>query len=239
MCWSLRSRLASSFKVVAAGTFGCQVGRLASDLWMDSVLQIGYIVRMRVSSEIALKEWAIVVDALGHGEQILVLRKGGIREQRGQFHLDHRLFWLFPTQFHEAERSVIASKRPALRAMTAQPTRETVEIQYYAVVEHVLHLTDPAVLSRLQGRHVWAEHIVQERFEFGREPGLHAMIVRVHQLPRAEVLPVRESYGGCKSWVQLERAVAGDVSPVVEDAAFTAQSNEIIELVRDHASLTA
>src|SRR5260221_7296354 len=24
---------------------------------------------------------------------------------RGEFHMDHREFWLFPTQFHESERS--------------------------------------------------------------------------------------------------------------------------------------
>ena len=31
----------------------------------------------------AFKEWAIVVDALGRGEQIIILRKGGISEGRG------------------------------------------------------------------------------------------------------------------------------------------------------------
>src|SRR5258705_3213217 len=44
----------------------------------------------------AFKEWAIVVDALGRGEQIVILRKGGIREGRGGFHVEHPQFWLFP-----------------------------------------------------------------------------------------------------------------------------------------------
>ena len=34
---------------------------------------------------IAFKEWAMVVDALGRGEQIIILRKGGISEGRGGF----------------------------------------------------------------------------------------------------------------------------------------------------------
>ena len=29
---------------------------------------------------LAFKEWAIIVDALGRGEQILILRKGGLQE---------------------------------------------------------------------------------------------------------------------------------------------------------------
>src|SRR5512138_2779668 len=49
----------------------------------------------------AFKEWAIVVDALGRGEQILILRKGGIAEGRGGFRPEHTRFLLFPTAFHE------------------------------------------------------------------------------------------------------------------------------------------
>src|SRR6266853_2059215 len=66
---------------------------------------------MESTNNIAFKEWAVVVDALGKGEQVLILRKGGIREPRGEFHVDHHEFWLFPTQYHEAERSIIPSKR--------------------------------------------------------------------------------------------------------------------------------
>lgn len=194
---------------------------------------------MRVSADIAFKDWAVVVDALGRGEQILILRKGGIREQRGEFHLDHRVFWLFPTQYHEAERSVIASKRPALREIAALAVHDAVEIQYYAAVERVMHLTDPSALRRLQGRHIFAEDVLLQRFEFGREPGLHALLVRVYQLPVAERLPLRESYSGCKSWVQLERALAGDVTPVLDDAEFARQCREICELVSDHACATS
>jgi hypothetical protein len=194
---------------------------------------------MRVSADIAFKEWAIVVDALGRGEQILILRKGGLREQRGEFHVDHRAFWLFSTQFHEAERSVIASKRPALRELAANAPRDAVDIQFYAVADPVVPLADASLLSRLQGRHIWAEQVLQQRFDFGRGAGLHALIVRVHQLPWPERLPLRENYGGCKSWVQLEHPVAGEVTPVVDDAEFARQRDAILELVSDHACLNS
>ncbi len=190
---------------------------------------------MRVSSDIAFKEWAVVVDALGCGEQVIILRKGGIHEQRGEFHVDHRYFWLFPTQYHEAERSIIASKRPALRHLATGAARNVVDVEFYAVVDTVLHITDAALLARLQGRHVWAEHVLQQRFQFGREPGLHALVVRVHQLLRPERLPLRDSFAGCKSWMQFERPIAGDVTPVVDDDEFTRQRNELRELVSDHA----
>ena len=203
---------------------------------MDSLNQMRYkVLIMRVSADIAFKEWAVVVDALGQGEQILILRKGGLREQRGEFHVDHRAFWLFPTQFHEAERSVIASKRPALRELATNAPAGMVDIQFYAVADPVVPIAEAELLARLQGRHIWAEHVLQQRFEFGRGAGLHALIVRVYRLPKPERLPLRESYGGCKSWVQLEHPVAGEVTPVVDDAEFARQRDEIIELVSDHA----
>ena len=55
----------------------------------------------------AFKEWAIVVDALGRGEQILILRKGGIAEGRGGFKPEHERFLLFPTLFHQQRESVL------------------------------------------------------------------------------------------------------------------------------------
>ncbi|MED5454303.1 MAG: DUF1802 family protein, partial [Verrucomicrobiota bacterium] len=36
----------------------------------------------------AFKEWAVVIDALGRGEQIIILRKGGIHEGKGGFQMD-------------------------------------------------------------------------------------------------------------------------------------------------------
>jgi hypothetical protein len=190
---------------------------------------------MRVSSDIAFKEWAVVVDALGRGEQTLILRKGGIREERGEFHVDHTSFWLFPTQFHAAECSIIPSKRPALGEIIAAASKDFVDIDLFAVVDCIVKISDADVLERLQGRHIWAEHLLKERFEFGRERGLHALIARVHRLARPERFAMREDYGGCKSWLRLERTIDADVVPVLSDAVFQAQLKQICELLSDHA----
>ena len=191
---------------------------------------------MQRSFNIAFKEWAVVVDALGLGEQILILRKGGIREERGQFHVDHHEFWLFPTQYHEAESSVIPSKRPVLRELAAAAIKDSVDIQYYAVADAVLKIGDPTALRRLQGRHIWNEQVLQERFQFGREPGLHAMLTRVYRRPSPVRLPMRESYGGCKSWVELEEPLFTEgLTPVLADAEYSAQRDEIRDRLSDHA----
>ena len=48
-----------------------------------------------------LKEWALVCEAMGRGEQSVILRKGGLAEGRAGFGFRHSEFFLFPTFFHE------------------------------------------------------------------------------------------------------------------------------------------
>ena len=60
---------------------------------------------------VAFKEWSVVVDLLGRGEQILVLRKGGISEGRDGFRIDHNEFLLFPTRFHQERESITEAAR--------------------------------------------------------------------------------------------------------------------------------
>jgi len=191
---------------------------------------------MHGSSNIAFKEWAVVVDALGRGEQVIILRKGGIREQRGEFHADHHEFWLFPTQYHEAEHSVIPSKRPLLREMAAVAPRDFVDIEYYVVADPILTITDIGCIRRLQGQHIWSETVLQERFQFGREPGLHVLLSRIYRRPAPERFALRESYGGCKSWVELERGLSTEgLTPVLGDVEYTSQQERIVERLSDHA----
>ena len=177
-----------------------------------------------------------MVDALGHGEQVLILRKGGIREDRGQFHVSYGEFWLFPTQYHEAERCVIPSKRPRLREITSAASKDAVNIEYYAVADAVVQITGVGVLNRLQGRHIWTEQTLQERFQFGRNPGLHALVMRVYRRPAPEKIALCEQYGGCRSWVELERPLSTEsLTPVLRDVEYTAQRDEILEMLADHA----
>jgi hypothetical protein len=188
------------------------------------------------SSNIAFKEWAVVVDALGQGEQIVILRKGGIREQRGRFQVDHREFWLFPTRYHEAESSVIPSKRPRLREIATDAVEDSVDIRYYAVIDAVAKITERAALGRLQGRHIWSEAALRDRFEFGREPGLHVLLARVYRRSSPVRLPMLESYAGCRSWIELEQPLLTEgLTPVLTDAEYNLRQDEIRDRISDHA----
>ena len=63
---------------------------------------------------VAFKEWAVTVRALAEGEQLVTLRKGGIREPQKHFKLDHERFFLYPTFDHQRSDLVRESHRPEL-----------------------------------------------------------------------------------------------------------------------------
>ena len=62
----------------------------------------------------AFKEWAVTVRALAEGEQLLTLRKGGIREENKHFEIEHDRFFLYPTFDHQQNDLVRESHRPEL-----------------------------------------------------------------------------------------------------------------------------
>ena len=64
---------------------------------------------------IAFKEWAVTVRALSEGEQLITMRKGGIREDDKHFELEHEQFFLYPTFDHQRNDLVRQSHHPELR----------------------------------------------------------------------------------------------------------------------------
>ena len=173
----------------------------------------------------AFKEWAIVVDALGRGEQIIILRKGGISEGRGGFQVEHPRFFLFPTLYHQQAELVIPSANARYDVIAPQfPPSDRLRLEFWADVMSWRKLENLEAAERLRGQHIWRDDVIADRYDWGKSKGIFALATRVHRLPSAIELSMSDSYGGCKSWIELETevATAGSV-PVLTDAAFTAK----------------
>ncbi|MDB6036414.1 MAG: hypothetical protein JWM99_255 [Verrucomicrobiales bacterium] len=170
----------------------------------------------------AFKEWAIVVDALGRGEQIIILRKGGISEGRGGFKMEHSEFLLLPSLFHQQRESVVPSAqvRYDLIAPTL-PKDDEIRIEFFAKVAEWKKLESLSDARALLGQHIWKEQVIEERFEWGGEHAIFAIAVRVFRLPKPFKGPMLPQYGGCKSWIELGTEIesTGGV-PVLTDAEF-------------------
>ena len=170
----------------------------------------------------AFKEWAVVVDALGRGEQILILRKGGLAEGRDGFQVEHQKFFLFPTLFHQQRESVTQTAQQRFDQIAhALPPPEIVRIEFFAEVAAWRRLESLSAAESLHGQHVWRAEVIAKRFDWGGEQHIFAIAVRVHRLPLPIELPMQPSYGGCKSWVELEREIPlVGVTPVLGQPAF-------------------
>ncbi|MFM7291382.1 MAG: DUF1802 family protein [Planctomycetia bacterium] len=151
----------------------------------------------------AFKEWAAICRALERGRQRVILRKGGIVEPGGRFELARREFLLMPTFLHQAAESLVPEARDLLVDIDAdRPPDGSVVFRHRARVTAAARIGSLDELARFRGDHVWADHVVAERFHRWRDE-LHVLTVAVEPLAEPLVLPWRESFGGCKSWVEL------------------------------------
>lgn len=161
---------------------------------------------------VGFKEWALVCEALGRGEQTVLLRKGGIAEGRDGFGFRHSEFFLFPTSFHEQ----IAKVRP--EGMEIPKVREgEIEIRYFARLEAQKEISSWATAAALEPFHILQESVVRERFDY-KQAGLHVALVRIFRVRPSWIFPDAPTYGGCRSWVNLPVAPAETrLEPVLAD----------------------
>lgn len=169
----------------------------------------------------AFKEWAVVVEAIGHGNQIVIMRKGGIDEGEHGFEIKHRKFWLFPTQFHQQRDMVVAYAAKAWPGKATKADHEKVAIQYACEVVTHIELNAIEQIARLRGQHIWKDEVLIKRMTSGDRNCLHALLVRTFSLPRPLTIPMHEAYSGCKSWIQLQSPPKVDLlQPILDDEAF-------------------
>lgn len=165
---------------------------------------------------IAFKEWAVICEALAAGRQTLILRKGGIAEEGGEFRPEHADFLLYPTYFHEHRAGIKPEFVTLLdRAEAVKPPAGTIRFTHFVTVESVSRVTDVDAALALDARHAWTPDVVKQRFHY-RTPGLYVLDVRVFKLAQPTEMPELADYAGCKTWVPLAMPVSTEgAEPVI------------------------
>ena len=170
----------------------------------------------------ALKEWAVLCDALAAGDVVAMVRKGGIREQRAGFAVRHDRFLLYPTYFHEKAAELqprFVERLPAAQAR--RPSAGEIRIELACDAAAVWTVRDLERLRAIEPAHGMAWPAVEARFHYKGRPELRVVAVRVHRLAAPATFPETRRYQGCVSWVALDEPV--DVTgavPVLDDRAF-------------------
>ena len=172
--------------------------------------------------EHALKEWAVTVEALARGEQVLIVRKGGIGEKR--FELPHDRFFLFPTYAHQRAELVKPQFRETFaEALDRREDPDRLPLPVYAQISRSFPVADQEQLAALDHLHILTADYAAERLRWRRKHPLWAVALRVWRVDEVPVLAVTEEHMGCVSWVTLPDGITpGAMTPALSDEGFAA-----------------
>ena len=202
---------------------------------------------------VAFKEWAVTVRALAEGEQLLTLRKGGIREENKHFEIEHDRFFLYPTFDHQRNDLVRESHMPELgraleegvwpdgeppAAALAQdggiPQPDRVRIRAWAEVAASYLITDPRAIDALSPYYIWTTDYAEKRLAWKRRHPLHVIVLRTYRIPRPVTVKVRDpSTTAAAPGSSCTATCRSRARPVLSDDEFERAAGEIEAIASD------
>lgn len=169
----------------------------------------------KLPNHTALKEWSNVVAALGRGEQVILIRKGGIADP--SFGIEADRFYLYPTYFHQGESDA----------------RPSVTITHWCEVVHTWSVRDFEILERLGTLVGMPPATLEARYRFRPDQALYVIALRTWKLAAPAEVRFRDEYGGCKSWISVDDEIDVDGStPVLDEAELRAKIETVESEIR-------
>jgi len=154
----------------------------------------------KIPNHTALKEWASVIEALGRGDQVVLVRKGGLADQT--FGVEAARFYLFPTNYHDAGG--------------AEPVH--VRITHWAEAVTTWQIRDVEILQRLETLTILDREVIDTRYRFRPDQAINVIAVRAYRLANPADVIMKPEYSGCKSWVSIDEEIDIDGSvPALRD----------------------
>jgi hypothetical protein len=189
----------------------------------------------------ASKEWATIVHALLTGEQVLDVRKGGLREEGRHFAVRSTRCWLYPTAEHQRAELLKAPYRHWIDLAPAAPVGDPVFVPGWADIVRVATITEPEQLDAIASKLIWTPDYAVSRLQWKKRDPLHVLALRAYRLVEPITIPWRDSYGGCTSWVDLDGLPDDPASrpsvPALSDVAFEARLKGVVEALPELESV--
>jgi hypothetical protein len=168
----------------------------------------------RIPNHTALKEWSSVIHALDSGQQVILIRKGGIADPK--FGIEAPRFYLYPTYFHQGESEA----------------RPRATITHWCEVVRTWTVRDAAQLSRLEPLVAMPRDTIETRYRFRPDQALHVIGVLTFRLPAPVDVVFKDEYGGCRSWISVDEEIEIDGSqPVLPPAELAAKIESVDALL--------
>ncbi|MYB30767.1 MAG: DUF1802 family protein [Cenarchaeum sp. SB0663_bin_5] len=174
-----------------------------------------------------LKEWSTVVGALEAGEQLVILRKGGIMETASGFLLESHKFLLYPTWEHQTEQNI---RKPFLCHMQRKrPPPDMNTITSYAQVLYECDVDSDDTIEQLEDFHIWSREYIMSRRAWQPQRPMRAVFLKVFKIDPITI-PILSEYSGCKSWLDSDTTCDGG-QPVLSDKQIKLQLDKFQSIV--------
>ncbi|MCB8751654.1 DUF1802 family protein [Planktothrix agardhii] len=191
---------------------------------------------METVTNYALKEWDIAIQALEMGETIMLLRKGGIREQGGKFKVDHDKILLYPTFEHQKPTLLKPEYANLVQPVASGWHPETVKISSFAEITNILswnNAQDESLINSLIKYHIWNQAFVRDRLQFKPDQPLYILLLRTYKLEKVYNIAYHPSYGGCRSWIDLKETISlENMVPILTQENYDQQVSTIHQILQ-------
>jgi len=177
----------------------------------------------------ALKEWSVAVDAIAQGNQIILLRKGGIQEDRGRFRAKSDRAILFPTFEHQKPELLKPDYQDSVTPVASGWHPEEITFKAWAEITHIFLTTEADKVHALGDFHIWQPQLAADRLKWKPKQPLYVLALRAYRLANpVEVDWNVELYGGCRSWVSLNQPIEVDMErPAVNTGDYSTRIEQI------------
>lgn len=176
----------------------------------------------------ALKEWSVAINALAQGKTILLLRKGGIREEGRQFKVAHDEVLLYPTFEHQKPDLLKPEYADKVSPVESGWHPEAVRIGSWAKITDIFMVSYEPSIAALLPYHIWNERFASDRLKWKPSQPMYILLLRIYKLAQPQSIVYRPEYGGCKSWIDLAAPISiADSVPVLSDGEYVKQANAI------------
>lgn len=186
-----------------------------------------------MSTTIALREWAGVIDAMGNGTQTIMVRS---------FVPKHNIFFLYPTySYYTAKKHIPALFESKFQQQYLQLAKDSAErtsaqakdflgeFKYFAEVEQVIGLKKSLNFSKLEPFMIWSADHLAEYAQSNNQ--LFLWLLRIYKLENTITIG-RAAAGGPPTYYHHPVPLSTDESkPVLPEDKFQEVSKKILSIV--------
>jgi len=172
----------------------------------------------------ALKEWCAVVDAMGDGTQIIMMRK---------YPPAHNEFFLYPTYGFSKRKDYLdlyfqEQHHDLVRRSVESKEKGRTEIRYYGSIGKVMEIgrENFGKFKNLSEYYIWSPDHVMNYFKDEKVKSAYIWAVRVYKLPKPQSINDLGPGGVKYVYLPIEISTA-NTTPIMDDAEFQSLTNEI------------